>query len=112
MAKKVDDFMDKFENGLGKYIDDYKIQNEINKSYKLSNHTFFHFHNTDEGFDYSIYDKNGILVDGGVLEYDMTKIITTAQILKELSHFTNTPELLNDKKKIDNSIIENFEIKI
>ena len=41
---------------------------EIEKNYKLSNDNYFHFHTNEEGYYYSIYDKNGKELDGGLLE--------------------------------------------
>lgn len=82
----------------------------MNKNYKLSNGQFFHFHECEDGFDYTVYDRNGLLIDGGILEYDLRFSSNEEKVLKALATFTEIPQLLGDDKvEIDESIIEEFE---
>lgn len=82
----------------------------IEKNYRLSNGNYFHFHETDDGYDYSLYDDSGNLIDGGVLEYDNSTNSSLSEVLNKLSNYTELPELLNpDIQEVDKEIIEDFE---
>ncbi len=70
----------------------------MDKNYKLSNETYFNFHTTDDGYDYTLYDSSGNLIDGGVLEDDLLKVNTESEILERISDFADIPELLNKNK--------------
>ena len=85
------------------------INDDINENYLLSNGQYFHFHRCDDGFDYTIYDHNGMEIDGGILEYEFITKLIVKDILKELSEFTGIKELLEKKEVIDEYIIESFE---
>lgn len=63
----------------------------IDKNYKLSDGSYFHFHETLDGYDYTIYDSSKNELDGGILE---TNSNNEKEILKELSIFTGLNELL------------------
>lgn len=85
----------------------------LNKTYRLSNETIFSFHECDNGFDYTIYNSEGVLLDGGVLECNCDKDIDEKQILESLSHFTNLPQLLDDNKiEIKDFDIEDFQYNV
>ncbi len=86
------------------------IQN-IEKNYKLSNGNYFHFHTNEDGYYYSIYDKNGIEQDGGLLEYsDNEENQTLLDIRKRLAEFTNIEELANeDLEEVSQEFIDNLE---
>lgn len=75
---------------------------DINENYLLSNGQYFHFHRCDDGFDYTIYDNNGIEIDGGILEYEFIAPQTIEDILKELAEFIGIGELLENKKILMN----------
>lgn len=70
----------------------------MDKNYRLSNDTYFNFHTTDDGYDYTLYDSSGNLIDGGVLEDDLLKVNTESEILESISDFADIPELLNKNK--------------
>ena len=85
----------------------------LNKTYRLSNGTIFSFQECDDGFDYTIYNSEGLLLDGGVLEYNCDKDIDEKQILEDLSLLTNLPQLLEDNKiEIGEFDIENFQYNV
>lgn len=58
----------------------------IDKNYKLTNNNYVNFHLTEDGIDYTIYNSDGIEIDGGILETNKT---SEKEILKELSEFAN-----------------------
>ncbi len=91
---------------------------EIEKNYKLSNDNYFHFHTNEEGYYYSIYDKNGTELDGGLLEYSNNeKKQTLTDIRRRLADFTNIEELSNENLEevnqdfIDNLVDQDISIK-
>ena len=85
----------------------------LNKTYRLSNGTILSFQECDDGFDYTIYNSEGLLLDGGVLEYSCDKDIDEKQILESLSYFTNLPQLLDDNKiEIKDFEIEDFQYNV
>ncbi len=40
----------------------------IDKNYKLINNNYINFHSTENDIDYTLYNSDGIEIDGGVLE--------------------------------------------
>jgi N12 class adenine-specific DNA methylase len=88
------------------------VNNEFNENYKLSNDKYFHFHTSEEGYYYEIYDNKGQTVDGGILEY--SDIDNTNQsvrdIRKRLAEFSGFTELLNDNlQSVTQDFIDNLE---
>ena len=71
-------------------------------NYKLSDGRYFHFHTNEDGFDYSIFDENGKLIDGGILEYwTDDEDITEKDILNKLAELTDISELTDNLNIID-----------
>lgn len=83
----------------------------IEKNYKLSDGSYFHFHTNDEGYYYAIYDNNGIEQDGGLLEYSKNeKNQSLNDIRKRLSDFTDISELSNENmEEVSQEFIDNLE---
>ena len=70
---------------------------EINKIYKLNNGSYFEVFNSDEGYYYSIYDKTGLEIDGGLLEYgDNEDNQTLMDIRNRLAEFSGYEELKDE----------------
>ena len=66
----------------------------IDKNYKLNDGRYFHFHTNEDGYYYDIYDKNGIVQDGGLIEYsDNEENETLMSIRTRLADFTGLNEL-------------------
>ena len=89
-----------------------KNMNNIEKNYKLSDGKYFHFHTSDEGYDYTIYNPKGINLDGGILEYtDMDyKKCSLKNIKTRLAEFTGIKELENDNlEEVSQDFIDKFE---
>ena len=89
-----------------------KNMNNIEKNYKLPDGKYFHFHTSDEGYDYTIYNQKGRNLDGGLLEYtDMDyKKCPLKKIKTRLAEFTGIKELENDNlEEISQDIIDKFE---
>ena len=91
----------------------YNIENfEIN--YELSDGTYFHFHTNEEGYYYSIYNSEGIEIDGGLMEYDMPfeNIESLQSVMERLSDFTGIAELKNSNlKEVSQDYIDDLEAK-
>lgn len=79
----------------------------IDKNYKLINNNYINFHSTKDGIDYTLYNSNGIEIDGGKLE---TNKITEKEILKELSKFANID--FNNKVEINEDEFDELINKI
>ena len=96
-----------------KTLNSEEIQNNLNieKNYKLSDENYFHFHTNEEGYYYSIYDKNGIEQDGGLLEYSNNEESQTlSDIRRRLAEFTNIEELANDNlEEVSQDFIDDLE---
>ena len=92
--------------------DKLTIEN-IEKNYKLTNGNYFHFHTSEEGYYYSIYDQYGNEQDGGLLEYsDNKENQTLIDIRKRLAEFTNIKELSNENlKEVSQEFIDELEAK-
>ena len=92
--------------------DKLTIEN-IEKNYKLTNGNYFHFHTSEEGYYYSIYDQHGNEQDGGLLEYsDNKENQTLIDIRKRLAEFTNIKELSNENlKEVSQEFIDELEAK-
>ena len=90
--------------------DELTIEN-IEKNYKLTNGNYFHFHTSEEGYYYSIYDQYGNEQDGGLLEYsDNEENQTLSDIRKRLAEFTDIKELINkDLEEVSREFIDNLE---
>lgn len=87
---------------------------DIEKNYKLSNGNYFHFHTNEEGYYYTVYDKNGFEQEGGLLEYlENEETQTLMDIRKRLADFTDIEELADDElEEVSQEFIdglENFE---
>ena len=93
-------------------LSEEKAQNnlDIEKNYKLSNDQYFHFHTSEEGYYYSIYDKYGNEQDGGLLEYsENEETQTLSSIRKRLADFTNIEELSNENlEEVSQDFIDNL----
>lgn len=82
---------------------------KIEKNYLLSNNQYIHIHECEEGIDYTVYDSNGELIDGGILTCN-TLNLKEEEILSLLSEIMGLKELADDsKKEIPFSMIEEFE---
>ena len=110
-------YIDRKNNVMVSHSTEDNIE-EIEKNYKLSNDNYFHFHTNEEGYYYSIYDKNGTELDGGLLEYSNNeKKQTLTDIRRRLADFTNIEELSNENLEevnqdfIDNLVDQNISIK-
>ena len=69
----------------------------LEKNYKLPDGRYFHFHTNDEGYYYDIYDKSGVAIDGGLLEFsDNEENETLMTIRKRLADFTDIKELADE----------------
>lgn len=84
----------------------------IEKNYKLSDGNYFHFHNNEEGYYYSIYNEVGTEIDGGLLEY--SEIDNRGQSLenikRRLAEFTDLEELTNENlREVSQEFIDNLE---
>lgn len=79
----------------------------IEKNYKLTNNNYVNFHLTEDGIDYTIYNSNGIEIDGGILETNKT---SEKEILKELSEFANID--FNNKVEINEDEFDELINKI
>ena len=92
--------------------DELTIEN-IEKNYKLINGNYFHFHTSEEGYYYSIYDQYGNEQDGGLLEYsDNEENQTLIDIRKRLAEFTNIEELSNENlEEVSQEFIDELEAK-
>ena len=92
--------------------DELTIEN-IEKNYKLTNGNYFHFHTSEEGYYYSIYDQYGNEQDGGLLEYsDNEENQTLIDIRKRLAEFTNIEELSNENlEEVSQEFIDELEAK-
>ena len=69
--------------------------NFMYKNYKLKDGRQFHFHDRDEGWDYTVYDAEGKELDGGIYESDLEEELTEDQVLELLAEFAEIPELLD-----------------
>lgn len=49
---------------------DYNVLAEIEYNFQTKSGYFLHLHPNDEGYDFSYYDSEKILIDGGILEND------------------------------------------
>ena len=110
-------YIDRKNNVIVSHSTEDNIE-EIEKNYKLSNDNYFHFHTNEEGYYYSIYDKNGTELDGGLLEYSNNeKKQTLTDIRRRLADFTNIEELSNENLEevnqdfIDNLVDQDISIK-
>ena len=110
-------YIDRKNNVIVSHSTEDNIE-EIEKNYKLSNDNYFHFHTNEEGYYYSIYDKNGTELDGGLLEYSNNeKKQTLTDIRRRLADFTNIEELSNENLEevnqdfIDNLVDKDISIK-
>lgn len=80
-------------------IGDYNYQTKSGK--------YLHFHSTDGGYDYSYYDENKCLLDGGVIDTDKTLKV------KEVLHYIHTFLEKDDLKSLDGLfIVDNIEENI
>lgn len=79
----------------------------IDKNYKLTNNNYVNFHLTEDGIDYTIYNSDGIEIDGGILETNKT---VEKEILKELSNFANID--FNNKVEINEDEFDELINKI
>lgn len=79
----------------------------IDKSYKLTNNNYINFHSTEDGIDYTLYNSDGIEIDGGILETTKT---SEKEVLKELSEFANID--FNNKIEINEDEFEEIINKI
>ena len=85
----------------------------MDKSYKLEDNTYFHFHTNEEGYYYSIYDRNGEETDGGLMEYDPDidePNESLESVLDRLSSFSGITNL-KQAKEIPFEEIENTNYK-
>ena len=84
---------------LGEVIkQDKDFVNPLEKNFKLASGDYFHFHTSDEGYYYSVYDSNGTEYDGGLLEYsENERNQTEIDIRNRLADFTGYKELKNEK---------------
>ena len=82
--------------------DNSKFDMTQDYNYKLPDGRYFHFHTTEEGFDYTIFDENGKLLDGGILEYwTDDEDITEKDVLNKLAELTDIPELNDNLEKMN-----------
>lgn len=103
-----------FKDNSNKEIEYEQNLENIEKNYKLSDNRYFHFHTNEEGYYYSIYDRNGIEQDGGLLEYsDNEENQTLTDIRKRLAEFTDIDELANENlEEVSQEFIDNLENNI
>lgn len=78
----------------------------MDKNYKLLDGRQFHFHDREEGYDYTLYDERGKEIDGGILEYDFEneKELPEWEIIELLANFADLPELLEKIEEIEEII--------
>lgn len=83
---------------------------EINKIYKLNNGSYFEVFNSDEGYYYSIYDKTGLEIDGGLLEYgDNEDDQTLMDIRNRLADFSGYEELKDENlEEVSQSFLDDL----
>ena len=83
---------------------------EINKIYKLNDGNYFEVFNSDEGYYYSIYDKTGLEIDGGLLEYgDNEDNQTIMDIRNRLAEFSGYKELKNENlEEVSQSFLDDL----
>ena len=65
--------------------------------YRLKNGEYFHFHQSDENYyDYTLYNKYGEEIDGGILDFgEDEESQSLMQIRERLADFTGIDELKN-----------------
>lgn len=79
-------------------------------NYKLPDGRYLHFHTNEEGFDYTIFDENGKLLDGGILEYwTDDEDLTEKEVLTKLAEFTDISELKGNLEKINDEFWDMVE---
>ncbi len=101
-----------FNDNSNEIIEEQSTKN-IEKNYKLSNGSYFHFHTNEDGYYYAIYNNFGTEIDGGLLEY--SEIDNNKQsildIRKRLAEFTDIEELTNEKlREVSQEFINNLEL--
>lgn len=89
------------------------------KNYKLKDGRQFHFHDGDEGWDYTLYEANGKEIDGGILEYDLENenLETEDEVLELLAEFTEIQELidksnLTEIEEIEETYLDNEQEEV
>ncbi len=71
------------------------------------NNNYINFHSTEDGIDYTLYNPDGIEIDGGILK---TNKIREKGILKELSEYANID--FNNKVEINEDEFDEIINKI
>lgn len=78
----------------------------MSKNYKLKSGKYLKIHIREEGYDYSLYDENKRLIDGGILE---NLEYTEDEAFKEILQIFNIPENI-EFQELDEEIEESFNL--
>lgn len=64
------------------------------KNYKLEDGKYLHFHDCDDGYDFTLFTSDGIDIDGGILE---TTSKNEEEIINNICDMLDIPKVTMDK---------------
>jgi len=116
----IDKLREYDKGGVDLFYRDYKKFNTLvdsDMNFKTRSGNYLHFHPNEEGYDFTYYDENKKIIDGGILETN--KNLPLKNILRNISELLSRPSLdksledlkqINDLEFINENIEENIKI--